>query len=120
MSSGVWDARKYDRLAVPQERWGVDVVGRLGDPDRILDAGCGSGRVTEHVMRRWPGALLVALDSSADMLREAAKRLAPWKDRVSFVQADLAAPLPDLGLFDAVLSTAVFHWIRDHDALFQS
>jgi trans-aconitate 2-methyltransferase len=52
------------------------------------------------------------------MLEEAARRLARFGDRVSFVQADLASPpLPIDGAVDAILSTATFHWIHDHDRL---
>jgi trans-aconitate 2-methyltransferase len=118
--SGTWDAARYDRLADPQERWGAGVVNRLGRADHVLDAGCGSGRVTEQVLRRLPEARVVAVDSSPEMLHEARRRLAPWRERVTFVQADLGAPLPDVGPVDVVFSTAVFHWVRDHDALFRS
>jgi trans-aconitate 2-methyltransferase len=53
------------------------------------------------------------------MLEEAARRLARFGERVSFVKADLGhPPLPVEGAVDAVLSTATFHWILDHDALF--
>jgi trans-aconitate 2-methyltransferase len=62
----------------------------------------------------------VALDKSPEMLAEARRRLASWRDRLSFVEADLAGPLPDVGPFGVIFSTAVFHWIRDHDALFRS
>ena len=52
------------------------------------------------------------------MLDEARRRLAPFGDRVTFVTADLLEPLPLAAPVDAILSTATFHWIRDHDALF--
>jgi trans-aconitate 2-methyltransferase len=52
------------------------------------------------------------------MLAEARRRLEPWGDRVTFVRADLAQPLPLDSPVDAVVSTATFHWVRDHDALF--
>jgi trans-aconitate 2-methyltransferase len=115
-----WDAATYDRIAEPQTRWGADVVGGLdlhGD-ERVLDAGCGSGRVTEMVLERSPGITVVALDASTEMVAEARRRLARFGDRVTFVEADLAGPLPVDGPVDAVLSTATFHWVRDHDALF--
>jgi trans-aconitate methyltransferase len=62
---------------------------------------------------------LIALDSSADMLRVARETLAPYGERVSFVQADLRALDLD-GVCDVVFSTATFHWVKDHDALFRA
>ena len=115
-----WDAATYDRIADPQTRWGLAVLERLrldGD-ETVLDAGCGTGRVTEHLLRRLPQGRVVALDGSAAMLTEARRRLDRWTDRVSYVHADLARPLPLAAPVDAVVSTATFHWVRDHDALF--
>ncbi len=115
-----WDAETYDRVADPQYRWGAAVVDRLeldGDAT-VLDAGCGSGRVTELLARRLPRGRVVALDGSAAMLETARRRLAPFAQRVTFVHADLLDPLPLAEPVDAVLSTATFHWVPDHDALF--
>lgn len=118
--SGDWNAASYDRVADPQARWGAEVLARLpleGD-ETVLDAGCGTGRVTELLLARLPRGRVVALDASAAMLAEAGRRLEPFGDRVSFVQADLEQPLPLAEPVDAVLSTATFHWVMDHDALF--
>lgn len=117
--TGDWDAATYDRIADPQARWGNEVLDRLplrGD-ERVLDAGCGSGRVTERLAERLPDGHVVALDASPAMLAEAARRLARFGDRIELVAANLAEPLP-IDPVDAILSTATFHWIRDHDALF--
>ena len=114
-----WDGATYDRISAPQARWGAAVVKRLvlaGD-ERVLDAGCGSGRVTEVLLERLPRGSVVALDASPDMLAAAERRLAGW-DNVELVRADLAQPLPLDAPVDAVLSTATFHWVPDHDALF--
>ena len=116
-----WDAATYDRIADPQARWGEVVLDRLplrGD-ERVLDAGCGSGRVTELLLARLPAGHAIALDGSPTMLEAARRRLASFGDRVSFLVADLLEPLPIDPPVDAVLSTATFHWIRDHDALFR-
>jgi trans-aconitate 2-methyltransferase len=113
-----WDARTYDRIANPMARWGGTVVERLvlrGD-ERVLDAGCGSGRVTERLLERLPRGHVVALDGSPQMIVEARQRLAPSADRVEFVVADLTQAL-SIAPVDAILSTATFHWIADHDAL---
>ena len=115
-----WDARTYDRVADPQARWGRAVLDRLpltGD-ERVLDAGCGTGRVTELLAGRLPRGHVVALDASASMIEAARRRLAPFDGRIDFVVADLGRPLPLADPVDAILSTATFHWLADHDALF--
>ena len=115
-----WDARTYDRVADPMTRWGAAVLDRLpleGD-ERVLDAGCGSGRVTELLVARLPRGRVVALDGSPSMIEAARDRLAPFGDRIDYVVADLGLPLPVEGGVDAILSTATFHWVPDHDALF--
>jgi trans-aconitate 2-methyltransferase len=117
-----WDAASYDRVSDPMTRWGTAVLDRLpleGD-EAVLDAGCGSGRVTELLATRLPRGRVVALDASPSMIDEARGRLAPFGDRVAYVVADLGRPLPlgSLAPVDAILSTATFHWVPDHDALF--
>jgi trans-aconitate 2-methyltransferase len=111
-----WNAASYDRMSSPQEAMGRDVLDRLdlrGD-ERVLDAGCGTGRVTALLLDRLPHGEVVAVDGSEAMVAETRKRLG---DRVEAFAADLL----DLELeppVDAVLSTATFHWIEDHDRLF--
>jgi trans-aconitate 2-methyltransferase len=118
-----WDGQTYDAVAAPQARWGAAVLRRLelkGD-ERVLDAGCGSGRVTELLAERLPRGHVVALDGSPAMLDEARRRLERFGDRVEFIQADLREPLPlpvDEPV-DAIFSTATFHWIHDHAALYR-
>jgi trans-aconitate 2-methyltransferase len=115
-----WDARAYDRVADPQTAWGRVVLDRLRltADERVLDAGCGSGRVTELLAERLPHGRVVALDVSASMVDAARERLARFGDRIDFVVADLGDPLPLAEPVDAILSTATFHWVPDHDALF--
>jgi trans-aconitate 2-methyltransferase len=118
MSPRDWNAAAYDRLAAPMTRWGEIVVGRLDleGGERVLDAGCGTGKVTSMLRDRLPRGEVVALDGSASMVEKARERLGD--DRVSYLVADLQRPLPVDPPVDAVLSTATFHWITDHDALF--
>jgi len=118
--AGDWNAPRYDRVADPQTRWGAEVLERLpleGD-ETVLDAGCGTGRVTELLLARLPRGHVVALDFSAGMLAQAQARLARFRDQVTYVEADLGRTLPISKPVDAVLSTATFHWVMDHDALF--
>jgi trans-aconitate 2-methyltransferase len=119
-----WDAATYDRVADPMTRWGSAVLERLplaGD-ERVLDAGCGSGRVTEQLAERLPRGHVIALDASPSMVAEARRRLARFGDRIAYLVADLGRPieLPGGTPVDAVLSTATFHWVPDHDALFRN
>jgi trans-aconitate 2-methyltransferase len=115
-----WDAAAYDRLPIPMTGWGEAVLASLelrGD-ERVLDAGCGTGRVTERLLERLPRGEVVALDGSASMLDRARERLGA--ERVTYVLADLNEPLPVEPPAEAVLSTATFHWVLDHDALFRN
>jgi trans-aconitate 2-methyltransferase len=118
MTPREWNASSYDKVAAPMTERGTELVDGLelrGD-ERVLDAGCGTGRVTERLLERLPDGEVVALDGSQAMLDVARERLGD--DRVTYVHADLGGPL-DLEPFDVVVSTSTFHWVLDHDALFQ-
>lgn len=95
-----------DRAALRGDEW-------------VLDAGCGSGRVTAQLLERLPHGHVIAADISSAMLAEARPTLGAWGDRVTFVEADLMAIDQVLETpVDVVFSTAVFHWISDHPRLF--
>jgi trans-aconitate methyltransferase len=116
-----WDAASYHRLSAPQFSWGVQVLERLrlnGD-ETVMDAGCGTGRLTALLLERLPRGRVAAVDLSRNMLEEARSHLSPrFGGRVRVVRADLAA-LPFGGAFDGVFSTAAFHWVPDHPRLFR-
>ena len=91
----------------------------LDGDEVVLDAGSGTGRVTEQLLERLPQGRVVALDAAPSMLVGARRRLGRFGPRVSFVECDLGRPVPvGVGPVDAVFSTAAFHWVPDHDALF--
>jgi trans-aconitate 2-methyltransferase len=97
----------------------VRVLDRLplrGD-EVVMDAGCGTGRVTALLADRLPRGRVIAVDADAAMVDKARAELAPFGERVSVEHADLLALSMDDEL-DAVLSTATFHWVLNHDALF--
>jgi len=118
---GDWDGVTYDRIADPMTRWGATVLDRLPleGHESVLDAGCGSGRVTERLLERLPAGRVIAADAAPSMLVEARKRLERFGPRVEFLECDLGEALP-VGPVDAVFSTATFHWVADHDALFRN
>lgn len=117
-----WDARTYDAIPLPHTGWGERTLRLLplSGNERVLDAGCGTGRVTEQLLARLPAGRVVALDGSTAMLDQLRVRLAPEMDRIEVVHANLMEPLPNIGLLDAVFSTATFHWLLDHARLFQN
>ncbi|HTD09604.1 MAG TPA: methyltransferase domain-containing protein [Solirubrobacteraceae bacterium] len=113
-----WDGKSYDRVSGTMEALGLAVLERLelnGD-ELVLDAGCGSGRITEALLERLPQGRVIAVDESPSMVEAARTRLGPDADvRVmDLLQLELEQPL------DAILSTATFHWISDHQRLFRS
>jgi trans-aconitate methyltransferase len=115
-----WNAEVYHKISGPQVSWGKKVLARVrlrGD-ERVLDAGCGTGRLTRDLLEALPDGQVTAADVSLNMLRAAEQHLAPqFGTRVRFVQADLQHLTFDRE-FDGIFSTASFHWVKDHDALF--
>jgi trans-aconitate 2-methyltransferase len=90
---------------------------QLSGDERALDAGCGTGRLTAALLERLPAGRVVCLDRSRNMLDEARRGLDGR--RVAFVCAALP-DLPFTAAFDVVFSTATFHWVLDHPALFRA
>ena len=121
LRSPEWDATVYHRLSDPQFSWGQEVLKRLklrGD-ELVLDAGCGTGRLTAELLERLPKGRVIAVDYSENMLRAASEYLGPrFGDRVTFVRADLQT-LRIEEKVDGLLSTATFHWIKDHPQLYR-
>jgi trans-aconitate 2-methyltransferase len=117
MSTRDWDGTAYERVSSPQENWARVVLDRLPleGHETVLDAGCGSGRVTQLLLERLPEGHVVGVDGAPGMIEEARGNLDP--DRTTLFVADLAAMRIDEPV-DAAFSNAVFHWVPDHDALF--
>jgi tRNA (cmo5U34)-methyltransferase len=83
------------------------------DAHRVLDLGTGDGRLLALLQSDRPEIVGVGLDFSEVMLDAARKRFAD-DERVELVQHDLAEPLPELGRFDAVISSFAIHHL-EHD-----
>jgi trans-aconitate 2-methyltransferase len=111
-----WDGSSYDRISGVMQSMGLEVLSRLelaGD-ETVIDAGCGSGRVTEALMERLPHGRVIGVDESASMIASARERLGPAPELLVADLLELHVEEPA----DAILSTATFHWIGDHERLF--
>ena len=117
-----WDPEAYHRLSEPQYERGrkmLKVLALRGD-ERILDAGCGTGRVTAELAERLPHGQVIAVDVSPNMLAKAKEFLQPkYGARVTFLQADMSE-LPMIESVDGIFSSAAIHWVTDHRKLFRS
>ena len=111
-----WDGSSYDRISGVMQSMGLEVLSRLelqGD-ETVIDAGCGSGRVTEALMERLPRGRVIGVDGSASMIAAARERLGadPELRVADLLELEVGEPV------DAIFSTATFHWIGDHERLF--
>jgi trans-aconitate 2-methyltransferase len=117
-----WNPEAYHRLSEPQYERGrkmLKVLALRGD-ERVLDAGCGTGRVTAELAERLPQGQVIAVDVSPKMLAKAREYLqAKYGARVSFLQADMTE-LPMIESVDGIFSSAAIHWVTDHRKLFRS
>ena len=118
-----WDAGEYEAVSTPQTSWGASFLevflerrGLRGD-EQVVDAGCGTGRVTELLLCHLPNGKVLAVDASGSMVEAARERFA-GDSRVRVERQDLLQ-LEVERLVDVIFSTATFHWIRDHDRLFR-
>jgi trans-aconitate 2-methyltransferase len=112
----VWNPAQYHRFADARLRPAIDLLARipLAEPATIYDLGCGSGRTTDLLARRWPKARIVGVDSSAKMLASARQEF----PQIEFVQADLAQWSPPAPA-DLLFSNAALQWLDDHPTLFR-
>jgi trans-aconitate 2-methyltransferase len=124
-----WDAASYDRVSDVQEEWSRAVIDRLelrGD-ETVLDAGCGTGRVTRLLLERLPDGRVVGVDASPSMIEKARQVLRDElgggaqggpPPRVELILSELLELELDEPV-DAIFSNATFHWILDHRRLFE-
>ncbi|GAA1880496.1 methyltransferase domain-containing protein [Asanoa iriomotensis] len=108
-----WDADAYHRVSVAMDRMAQEVLDRLplDGTETVLDAGCGTGRISAKLLARLPHGRLIAVDADPAMVA-IARRSLPEVHLVDLLDLSLPEPV------DAVFSTATFHWVLDHDRLF--
>jgi trans-aconitate 2-methyltransferase len=114
----IWDAGQYLRFGGERARPFFDLVAQIGavDPGYVADLGCGPGNLTAVLARRWPGATVVGVDNSAEMIAAARRETAPDVANLGFELGDVwdwrpAAPL------DVLVCNAVLQWVPGHQRL---
>jgi trans-aconitate 2-methyltransferase len=107
-----WDAGTYHRVSDVHTEWAEQVLGRLSPAKVVLDAGCGSGRVTQMLLDRCEH--VVAVDAAPSMVEHARETLGARATVLQQNLLELSLPEP----VDAAFSNAVFHWVPDHPRLF--
>jgi trans-aconitate 2-methyltransferase len=114
-----WDAQTYTRVAGGIMALGHEVLQRIdlrGD-EVVLDAGCGSGELTAELAARVPRGRVYAVDGSPRMVELARERLGAGPQCHVWVSDLLELEVPEP--VDLVFSAATFHWIADHERLFE-
>jgi trans-aconitate 2-methyltransferase len=111
-----WSANQYLKFEDQRTRPASDLAAQipLQEPRKVYDLGCGPGNSTETLMRRFPKAECIGVDSSPDMLQQARKRL----PQGTFIEADLKTWMPPTDA-DVFYSNATFQWIPDHIPVLQ-
>jgi trans-aconitate 2-methyltransferase len=111
-----WDAHDYAQSSSSQQLWARELIEKmqLAGNERVLDIGCGDGKVTAEIAARLPLGHVVGVDSSAEMIALATSRfLTGSVSNLNFQQAD-ASNLPFANEFTQIFSNAALHWVLDH------
>ena len=111
---GEWDSKQYTKFEKERTQPSVDLISRIDiQPDSVLDIGCGPGNSTNQLAKRFPGAHILGIDSSENMLERARKAYPEMEFEKCLVPDGLA----EFGTFDLIFSNACLHWIPEHETL---
>ncbi len=110
-----WNGDDYAANSQVQLQWAMDLMEKLepGGDERLLDIGCGDGKITAMLAARLDRGQVVGIDSSRSMIERARKSFGATIKNLEFVLQD-AGSLPFEQQFDLVFSNAALHWIIDH------
>ena len=117
-----WHASDYNRQSSLQQAMAKEQLARLTlqGGERILDVGCGDGKITAEIAARVPRGSVLGVDPSRDMIAFASSRFGPpTHTNLRFEMAD-ARRLPYRDEFDVVVSFNALHWVLEQDAALAS
>jgi len=117
-----WKAVESSRRSQLQEAMASEVLALIDlvGTERVLDVGCGDGKITAQIAGRVPRGSVIGIDPSSDMIAFASTRFPPsTQSNLLFEVAD-ARRLSYRNEFDFVVSFNALHWIPDQDAALQS
>src|ERR1700684_4218847 len=118
----IWDAGQYLRFGGERSRPFFDLIAQVGatDPTYVADLGCGPGNLTAALARRWPGAGVVGVDNSTEMIAAATKAVT---EAAASGAANLAFQLGDVWDWrparpvDVLVCNAVLQWVAGQQEL---
>lgn len=114
-----WDAAEYEKHSSQQQLWAQDVIRSqvLAGDERILDIGCGDGKVTAELAALVPKGCVLGIDLSESMVAFAHRRFPPVHYPNLQFRWGNATRLAFRCEFDLVVSFATLHWVSDHIAV---
>lgn len=114
-----WDAEDYHKSSSQQKKWALELLSRLElkGNERVLDVGCGDGKITAVISQHVPHGSVLGVDNSESMIKFAQKNFTQATfPNLSFQTCD-AEKLPFQNEFDVLVSFSALHWVHDHKAV---
>lgn len=111
-----WNATQYSKFLEERTRPAAELVARvpIANVSTAVDLGCGPGNSTSVIKARWPGADILGIDNSEEMLEQARSHHPNFK----FTMADLTTWEPT-GRYDLIFSNAALQWVGNHNTLLE-
>lgn len=113
-----WNAEEYHKSSSQQQKWAIELIAKLElkGNERVLDVGCGDGKITALISSHVPHGSVLGVDNSESMVEFAQKNFPQATfPNLSFKRCDAAA-LPYSNGFDVLVSFSALHWVHDHEA----
>jgi trans-aconitate 2-methyltransferase len=113
----MWSPEQYEKFSNDRQRPFADLMSRVGasTPAVVVDLGCGPGRLTLSLARRWPEARIIGVDSSHEMLDQARRN--DSRGRVEWTHVEDVAtwdPAGEGAPIDVITTNALLQWVPSH------